>query len=516
MVCYSEARRLFGLSVNYDVAVRAPGRSGRQVMNTAVLKGSFTLGAADFSRRALLAVTVLLCARFLPPRRFGDYIFLLSFYQIFAVLGASGLPSNILREVARSGRSGMRTGFASVLARLVYIVPTAGLMYIAMRLMGFWHEYFWALGMLVLMMMLRGAAENVTFIFQGNEDQISCAKVGVTQSAVTLLATLAICLTSKNVLLLIGAHVLGGLVSALYGFALLRLKGRQSEGPGPTISGETRALLKGSHLLNAGASVASAYNRIDVVLLRRLLTSEAVAVYGVPYRILDLTQIVPSSLTATILPSLCRNEGTNAATTHPRTAMRFLLVIALFLIVIVTMAGPRITLLLFGAQFQGSIPVLQILIWATIPMFWNFVLNAQFIANSFDRAILYGASIALAVNVSLNLLLIPKFGYLACAAVTLVTEFVLLGANLHFVSRIGAAAWPENLGRLAITTALVAGFCLSWTRAAAGAGHNLVGAFLLILALLSIPLSRSDFSTSGPQDRSASTSPATRSMSASN
>jgi O-antigen/teichoic acid export membrane protein len=467
-------------------------------MSTTLLKSSLILAVAEFSRKALLAVTVLLCARFLSPRTFGDYIFLLSFYQIFAVLGAAGLPSNLLRAVARGRQSGMRIGFASVLARLVYIVPAALLMYVAMRLLGFADEYFSALGVLALMMVVRGAAENVAFIFQGNEDQISSAKIGVTQSAVTLLGTLAICLTSRNVLLLIGAHVIGGLASAAYGFVLLRFKGPRSQESGAAIFDETRSLLRETHWLNAGASVASAYNRIDVLLLRRLLTAEAVAIYGVPYRILDLAQIVPSSLTATILPSLCRNEDANPGTTRPRTAMRFLLVIALSLVAIVTIAAPRITLLLFGGKYRDSIPVLQILIWATVPMFWNFVLNAQLIANSFDRAIFYGACLALAVNVSLNLLLIPKFGYLACAGVTLITEFALLGANLHFVSKVGASAWPENLGRLALTSFLLATFCLSWTHAAAG--YSLVATVLLILALLSMPLSRSDFTTASLAD----------------
>jgi O-antigen/teichoic acid export membrane protein len=478
-------------------------------MNAEVLKGSFTLGAADFSRKALLAATVLLCARFLPPRTFGDYIFLLSFYQIFSVLGAAGLPSNLLRAVARGGRNGTRTAFASVLARLVYIIPTAAVMYVVMRLMGFWHEYFWALGLLTVMMVARGAAENVAFIFQGNEDQISCAKIGVTQSAITLLATLAICLTSKNLLLLIGAYVLGGFLSAVYAFYLLRVKSPETREADVTITRETRSLLHGSHWLNAGASVAAAYNRIDVLLLRRLLTSEAVAVYGVPYRILDLTQIVPSSLAATILPGMCRNEQNTSGSAPPRAAMRFLLVVALFLVVIVTTTAPKITFWLFGAKYQNSIPILQILIWATVPMFWNFVLNAQLIANSFDRAILYGASIALVLNVSLNLLLIPKFGYFACAVVTLITECGLLTANLHFVARIRATGWPQSLGRLAITTALVAGFCFCWTRPAAG--YGLIGGIALVLALWSVPLSWSDFSSARrPEDLARSTSPAPR------
>src|SRR5258708_1717317 len=181
MVCYRESPILIEHRVCQGPATLlvacAPEHCRWQIMSTTVLKGSLTLAAAEFSRKALLAVTVLLCARFLSPRTFGDYIFLLSFYQIFAVLGAAGLPSNLLRAVARGRQSGMRIGFASVIARLVYIVPTAVLMYVAMRLLGFADEYFSALGVLSLMMVVRGAAENVAFIFQGNEDQISSAKI---------------------------------------------------------------------------------------------------------------------------------------------------------------------------------------------------------------------------------------------------------------------------------------------------------------------------------------------------
>lgn len=461
-----------------------------------MLRGTLTLGTADFSKKVLLAATVLLCAHFLLPETFGDYLFLLSFYQIFAVLGGAGIPNSLLRRVARHRRTGIRDSVASVLARLVYIAPASVLMYAAMRLMGFSARYMSALGLLALIMVVRGAVENIMSIFQGAEDQISSAKVGVSQSAVTLLATLAVCLTSKNLLLLISAHALGGFVGTACGFALLLSRRSSGQAPSPTILGESRDLLKESHWLNAGAFVASIYNRVDVVLLRRFLTSEAVAIYGAPYRVLDLTQIVPSSLMATILPSLCRKDApTSGGISHPRTAMRFLLMIALCVIVIVTVTAPWITLLLFGAKYQASIPVLQVLIWATVPMYWNFVLVSQLIANSFDRAILKAATIAMVVNVGLNLLLIPRFGYLACAGVTLVTEFAFLAVNLHSISKVGAAAIPEHFGRLVLTTILIAGFCLC--RTVGRSSYATLAGILLLTASLSIPVFRADFLTSG-------------------
>src|SRR5260370_35295954 len=124
--------------------------------------------------------------------------------------------------------------------------------------------------MLVIMMIVRGAEENVTFIFQGREDQLSCARIGVSQSAVTLLATLAVCLTSKNLLLLVGAHVLGGFESAIYGFVLLRFKVRRNADSGP-IFGEARSLLKQRNCLTGGGSPPWATSVVVVCCFRRLV-----------------------------------------------------------------------------------------------------------------------------------------------------------------------------------------------------------------------------------------------------
>jgi O-antigen/teichoic acid export membrane protein len=481
---------------------------GYGVMSIAVLKGSFTLGVADFSKKLLLAATVVLCARFLTANTFGDYVFLLTFYQIFAVLGGSGLPNSLVRSVARSGDFGVRSAVASILARLVYVVPTVVMMYAVMALMGFSTKYFAALTLLALLMVVRGATENIMSIFQGAEDQRSCAKLGVTQSAVTLFATLGVCLTSKSLLFLIGAHLLGGLASGGYGFFLLLLKDSKQQAPPVGLWADVRDLLKHSHWLNAGAFVASAYNRIDVVLLRRIVGAEAVALYGAPYRVLDLTQIIPSSLMAAILPRLCRSGEPILGLEQPRVAMRYLLTIALGLTVVLTVAAAPATFFLFGSKYAPSIPVLQILVWAMFPMCWNFVLNSQLIANSFDRVIFLSASIALVANIGLNLLLIPRFGYMACAAITVITELTLLGVNLWFVSKAGAVAWPEHLGRLMAATVFVAAFCMAWTHLPFR--YSLVAIIFLFCGVWSVPPFWRDFSASDFTGRSEGPGPVRR------
>lgn len=462
-------------------------------MNSGIVQPALILGAADFSRKVLLAATVLVCARFLDPRTFGEYVFLLSFYQIFAVLAGAGLPSALLRAVARRGACGPRFACASVLARLVYILPSVGLMCAAMRWTGFAGRYLVFAGVLAVMLGLRAASENLSFMFQGAENRVDSAKLGVSQSVVTLIATLAVCLSSKDLLLLIAAHAAGALVSVIFGFLLLS-GNRIPEEESPGMGAEARNLLLDSRWLNAASFLGSAYNRADVVLLRRMSGAEAVAIYGAPYRILDFTQIVPASVVAAVLPRLCRGGASNTETAAR--LMRVLLVIALMLVLTITVGAPLIVKSLFGSHYDSSIAVLQVLAWATLPMFWNFVLNSQFVATFADRAIVQASGVALGVNVILNVLLIPRFGYLACALVTVLTEIVLLAINLLLSHRARIAAWPEYFGRLAASAAMLAAFCVCWT----AAGRILLPLEIMFLCglVLMVPVFRNDFFSATP------------------
>ncbi len=457
-------------------------------MNGSVAKQSLILAFADFTKKSLLGVTVLVSIRFLPATVFGDFIFLISFYQIFAVIAGAGIPNALVRDVATHGvnQPGLLTG--STLGRAAYVAPAACIMYAVMFFSGYPQRYLAPLGILVLLMLVRGCSDNIMAIFQGNHDQVSAAKIGIAQSVVTLIAVIVVCVLWKDLVALLAAYVVGAFAAWFTGLALLEHKHRGVwEQEWSAAWDKFRYIMKDSTWLNGGAFAASAYNRADVLLLRRMSTVEAVALYSAPYRILDIAQIIPNSIMGVLLPRWCTSEGREMSSAR---VTRLLLVLALLIIVVINVSAPWFAPLIFGPSYRASTPLLQILIWALLPMFWNFTLNSRLIAVRRESALTSAALGALVLNVALNYLFIPEFGFYACAAITLVTESALLIMNTAFLCRCRRFEIPESPLRLVLATTFLAAFCILWLHSQSSV--NIFTVIFLVFGVLALPIHYSD------------------------
>jgi O-antigen/teichoic acid export membrane protein len=125
-------------------------------------------------------------------------------------------------------------------------------------------------------------------------------------------------------------------------------------------------------------------------------------------------------------------------------------------------------------------------------MYWNFVLNSQFVACRGERALFWAGLSGLVFNVSFNLLLISRFGFLACAVITVFTEVVLLLANLWLMREWNVLLLPEHWARLGATTLCVLGFAALWSLFAAP--YHWIAIFCLFLGVMLAPLRAVEFS----------------------
>jgi O-antigen/teichoic acid export membrane protein len=102
---------------------------------------------------------------------------------------------------------------------------------------------------------------------------------------------------------------------------------------------------------------------------------------------------------------------------------------ALLTIGLFVLAEP-LTNLLFGARFGDTPPLLRVLSLAVLPMFLNNVIPYAMIAQRRQAVYIWINLGALVVNLGGNLLLIPRFGPLASAWLTVLTECVVLCVSL--------------------------------------------------------------------------------------
>lgn len=188
------------------------------------------------------------------------------------------------------------------------------------------------------------------------------------------------------------------------------------------------------------------YWKLDVPLLKLFRTSDEVGWYSLAYKPFEALLFVPITMLGVVLPVLAVYQRTSED--RLRTAVRMFFKALLMLgwplsIGVIVLAYPLAGL--WSGFYPQSIPALQILGLAYV---FAFVNNAFIGALTvLDRQATYAkaAGLSLAVNLLLNLILIPPFGYIAASWTTVATEMVLVGAGWWLTAR--------HLGKLRLTAA---------------------------------------------------------------
>jgi O-antigen/teichoic acid export membrane protein len=245
------------------------------------------------------------------------------------------------------------------------------------------------------------------------------------------LGVLAVQLASAALAALTGLGVVGvaaamsvafaantAIVAAL-GLRLVRIRGARPLG--------RVGLIRQAMPLGVASALASFYFSIDLVIVGALVDGSRLGAYAAAVKILSLLVTIPGLVMAAALPGLARAVG-DPAVLGALTARvwHWLVSVGLPLCVAVAVfAGPVIQLG-FGPGFEGAVPLLRILAAAAAASLLANLLGMLMIAERMIARQLVQNGAALAFNVAGNLLLVPRYGVIASAWLTLATELVVI------------------------------------------------------------------------------------------
>lgn len=183
--------------------------------------------------------------------------------------------------------------------------------------------------------------------------------------------------------------------------------------------------------------VFTIYNRVDTVILSYFKGADAVADYGLAYRVYEVVVLGAAFFANSILPII-----SNLAQ-HDRERLRMFfrksyVVLGLMGILAATatwILAPLGVGILGGAQYVGAVAALRLLALALVVSYFNHINGFTLVALGKQWWSLRIAVVALTVNVVLNVITIPHFSYAAAAVNTFITEALIVVLSLLVIRR---------------------------------------------------------------------------------
>lgn len=175
------------------------------------------------------------------------------------------------------------------------------------------------------------------------------------------------------------------------------------------------------------ALVNIVYNKLDVIMLKRLSTQFEVGYYAGATQFVYPFMFVSSAIMAAIYPMLSRSLGVKSAFDKIHYASTLIMgSIGLAMSTSLYLFSSLFYNFLFDQKYDGSLPVYQILVWYLALVFFYGGYSNTIIAKGGVRFLLGFNAVMVLVNATANYLVIPQFGAKGAAVVTIGCELLIL------------------------------------------------------------------------------------------
>ena len=389
----------------------------------------------------LALVGLMLITRYLGPDKFGLYITALAFSGLFNSLGDWGIYQTSTREISRP-KAKEKVIIGNVMAlRITVSIFLALIMPVVIYFLPYTFELKIALLLILLTYIFYSFYQVLIGLFQ---KRLIMYKVTLVELIGKIIQVALVFLTIK---LDLGFKfiVAGMTISMFSNFILIYFLSRRFIKFKLNFNiNRWKNFLKESWPIGLSVIVTFIYFKADTLLLKAMKSNVDVGIYGAAYKVLENITFFPGMIIGLMMPMFSYYIFKDRKKFQRLVNENFKLFVILIipLIIIVMFFAENIIAIVAGPQFTASATVLRIVIFSLAFIFFGMLFGNILLVAKLQKQQLLALTAVAVFNVSANLILIPKYSYLATSAVSVATEFlvVLLSASivykyLHFLPR---------------------------------------------------------------------------------
>jgi O-antigen/teichoic acid export membrane protein len=468
-----------------------PWGAGGGLMNAVqrIARNSVAPIAAQLTNKVMDLGFTYVALRALGPEGTGAYDYAILVWLYVKTFSDFGLGILTTREVAQQpALAGEFLGFTTLLRLVLWMLalPVVALFaFVNWRWLGSSTASTIALLLLILSIVPDSWSDAANSICNAFEDMVSPALLTVLKNVLKVALGLALLAAGWGAIGLAATALFTNLATSGLFTRLVRRLGVRPVWALPV--SRARQMLATAWPLLVNNLLNGFFFSVDAFVLKGAHGEAALGIYRAPYRFLSLLLLVPQYGTLALFPHLSKLAAERAAALPAAytLAIKLLLTLALPICVGTLFVAPDLMLLLGGAQFLPDAgTALRLLIWFLPFSYVNGLVQYVLIAAGLQRVITPAFALTLAFNLGANLLLTPRYGFVAAAIITVASEVVLLVPFLWALRRrvgplpeagialrpllaatlMGAVAWATQAGVAAQGLARIA----PWLAVAAG------------------------------------------------
>jgi len=371
-------------------------------------------------------ISVGLLTRYLGQEGFGNFTLVFAYLSLFGILADFGLQLTMVRELAKK-ESLPKKIYGTYFWLKVFLVIISTLLAI-ICLLFFPYSRFLKIGIIVASMGVAVGVLNTygAVIFQANLRLDLVTAVDVLTKIITTIFIVLFVLLKSSFYSILVTILIGNLAGTILIIFLIKKLITFNLVFNLNLA---KKLIIQSFPVGFISVLALFYFKIDTLILSIFRGANEVGIYGLAYKIIENLLVLWGFYIATLYPllsNLLSKRKTIEAVELWRKSLLISLGFSATIIVIGYIFAPLVIQILGGREFGGSVIALRILLFSLPLFFVNNLFYHTFLAKNETRWPLLAISSSLIFNLILNLIFIPKWGYIAAAFNTLITEGYIL------------------------------------------------------------------------------------------
>jgi len=398
---------------------------------TTLRNSVLVVGARALAKLAVFVVVVLLW-RHLGADQYGHFATMIVYVTLVGVIADLGLQTVFIRDASRD-RTVLARYLANLLsARLLLSLLALVVLAAALRLLSPALFPYTLAAFVLLLTTSYSSLLRAVFYIRG---RLGYEALAIVVESLLLLGLTLIAIQRRATWdAFLWVYSASYLFTCLFAFGVIRWRWHERV----TIRLEpafVRRLLGSGLALALAFTITTVYAQLDIVLLQLFKNFQVVGWYSAANKYIDAIAWIPQSAMGAVFPALsllAAGDRRRLVFAYEK-SYKMLAIVGLPLAVGAAVTADSIVHVTRG--FEQSIPALRILAPSVVLLFVNnaFIYTLTAINRQVDFTRL--ALLTFAVNVILNLALIPPYSYLGAAAASTITEVALFAGGWWLLRR---------------------------------------------------------------------------------